>query len=217
MAYNGRFPGQYFDIESGLHYNYFRDYDPATGRYVQSDPIGLHGGLNTYGYANQNPLRWIDPYGLVDLNLFAPTDPAFAGAAAAPSPPNTFTVGGHGNPITIVNQQGEPLTAAQLASLIKNSSGYQTGMRVQLMSCNVGLSPGSGQLPIAQELANVLGAPVLGANNFVWYWPSGQTVVAPTNMPGINWQNYTPAAGATGPNLGAPGGYNLFNPPPPKP
>jgi hypothetical protein len=45
-------------------YNYFRDYDPQTGRYVQSDPIGLAGGLNTYAYANLDPLRWIDPFGL---------------------------------------------------------------------------------------------------------------------------------------------------------
>jgi RHS repeat-associated protein len=64
LAYNPRFPGQYFDSETGLHYNGFRDYDPSTGRYIQSDPIGLNGGVNTYFYANVDPLRTIDPDGM---------------------------------------------------------------------------------------------------------------------------------------------------------
>lgn len=66
---NLRFPGQYYDAESGLHYNYFRDYDPETGRYVQSDPIGLQGGLNTYLYANGNSLRYADALGLESYQL----------------------------------------------------------------------------------------------------------------------------------------------------
>lgn len=55
FSYNLRFPGQYFDKESGLHYNYSWDYDPATGRYVESDPIGLEGGGNTYSYWSACP------------------------------------------------------------------------------------------------------------------------------------------------------------------
>ena len=69
IANHRRFRGQRYDIESRLHYNYFRDYDPRTGRYVQSDPIGLYypNGFNTYAYVANNPLRWVDPMGLYEV------------------------------------------------------------------------------------------------------------------------------------------------------
>ena len=62
---NLRLPGQEFDVDTGLYHNGFRDYAPAWGRYLQSDPIGLAGGLNTYGYAGANPVNSIDPLGLL--------------------------------------------------------------------------------------------------------------------------------------------------------
>jgi RHS repeat-associated protein len=61
-----RFPGQRYDAETGLHYNYFRDYDPSIGRYGESDPIGLYGGINLYAYVAGKPLLRTDPLGLLD-------------------------------------------------------------------------------------------------------------------------------------------------------
>lgn len=59
-----RLQGQYQDSETGLHYNYYRDYDPSLGRYIESDPTGLQGGANTYAYVLPNPMRGVDPLGL---------------------------------------------------------------------------------------------------------------------------------------------------------
>lgn len=79
-------------VASGAnHYNYFRDYDPTTGRYIQSDPIGLAGGLNTYSYAYSNPLIYTDPYRLA---------PPWVGPAAATLAATGGTLALYPNPAT---------------------------------------------------------------------------------------------------------------------
>jgi RHS repeat-associated protein len=85
-----RLPGQRYDAETGLHYNYFRDYDPSIGRYGESDPIGLNGGLNTYAYVGLDPTGKSDPLGLfmpgrhyeITRNAASGSCPAAAGGLA---------------------------------------------------------------------------------------------------------------------------------------
>jgi RHS repeat-associated protein len=82
FVFDMRFPGQRYDSATGMHYNYFRDYDPGTGRYVQSDPIGLAGGLSTYAYAFVNPLRLTDALGLKPGDCYRSPQAAAANAIA---------------------------------------------------------------------------------------------------------------------------------------
>jgi RHS repeat-associated protein len=101
VKFNLRYPGQYTDAESGLFYNGFRTYIPTVGRYTQSDPIGLAGGWNRFGYVDANPLNYADPSGLlkvcafpggcVDFNpppYMGPDNPYPLGSSGYVTPPN---------------------------------------------------------------------------------------------------------------------------------
>ncbi|WP_164931828.1 RHS repeat-associated core domain-containing protein [Dyella sp. M7H15-1] len=104
-TYNFRFPGQYFDAETGLVYNGARYYDPASGRFPQADPAGLRGGINPYVYGLNDPLTYIDPSGLSPpgapppIGPFPPEDPGqLPGASDIPGglPGGPWTPAGPG-------------------------------------------------------------------------------------------------------------------------
>jgi RHS repeat-associated protein len=82
VTFNLRYPGQYFDSETKLHYNHFRSYDGRTGRYTQADPIGLDGGWNRFGYVEGNPLSYIDLRGLDCISANGRTACRYPGGAS---------------------------------------------------------------------------------------------------------------------------------------
>jgi RHS repeat-associated protein len=97
-----RFPGQYFDVESGMLSNGFRDcYEPATGRYCESDPMGLFGNqISTYDYSSNNPLYWIDPSGLdvtitIQRQGYSPTGNSMQGTITVTSTQTSDTYSGY--------------------------------------------------------------------------------------------------------------------------
>jgi RHS repeat-associated protein len=87
-----RFPGQWYDAESGLHYNGFRYYDPELGKYISPDPIGIIGGFNEYAYV-PSPLTWVDPDGLVVTG--GPYSYTGGNSTNPTAPPNTPDITNH--------------------------------------------------------------------------------------------------------------------------
>ena len=108
---NLRFPGQYYDRETGLFYNLNRDYDPTIGRYVEVDPIGIAGGLNVYEYARSNPLTYTDPLG---LDPFGSNSAGSGGFTPAPTPFDVFVPGTSANNAFVqsVYQMGKAIKSA---------------------------------------------------------------------------------------------------------
>jgi RHS repeat-associated protein len=185
---NLRFQGQYYDEESGLHYNRHRYYDPECGRFINQDPIGLLGGDNNYLYV-PNPVTWVDPLGLsckeeipenydlltgryvgVDINIFPANERIHYSAKKVDNNADIFVVGGHGSPDRMLDQNGRPISPEKLSEMIKKHPKYQNGMQIYLLSCKTG----KGDNSFAERLAKAMGGPVTAPTTLAWYWSDGR-------------------------------------------
>ncbi|WP_237384620.1 RHS repeat-associated core domain-containing protein [Xanthomonas campestris] len=136
MVLDMRFPGQRFDAASGLNQNYFRDYEAATGRYGQSDPIGLIGGLSTYSYVEATPFTSVDATGLQGVRrLPQPGQGGFPGGYTNPNNPNNY--GANGQPAYPPNPSAEQILGGILASPMVSSSQSPLG---QLINTSIALA-----------------------------------------------------------------------------
>ena len=108
VTVNLRFPGQYYDQETGLHYNYWRYQDPNTGRYLTADPLGLRAGPNLYTYVHNNPARWIDPLGLDVTTCLYPGFPPHIGLGVNTSDTTGRRTDGTSDLIDIINGEDVP-------------------------------------------------------------------------------------------------------------
>jgi RHS repeat-associated protein len=140
QAFDLRFPGQRFDSASGLSYNYFRDYDSEVGRYVQSDPLGLIGGLSTYAYANQGPLKFVDPFGLAasDACRVAWVTTCAVGGGAVGFWGGGIVLGTAGSGVPVAGNAAGFVAGSQLGGMAGASAGGLVGQLTADMVCTDG-------------------------------------------------------------------------------
>jgi RHS repeat-associated protein len=207
ITQNLRFPGQYFDVETGFSNNHFRDYMPNLGRYLESDPIGLKGGMNTYAYAGSNPSKFFDRLGLEFITGPPPqTFQSWQGTptagpletpmsvyrySTAGQPGSWFSPTLYTDPATAIRELSLPESnTAEMVCRVNIPSGWQVQMGLAGPNLTMPGSGGGIQLQTMSNLpASAYGEPV----------PTG-TIPA---EPGPIETDYVPAFGAVLPVLGA--------------
>jgi RHS repeat-associated protein len=166
------FTGREWDPETGLYYYRARYYDAELGRFLSEDPTGLQGGIDFYAYAHSDPINFVDPTGLSDVNLLN-AEQRRAGDSFHRKDPELLSVVAHS---VVYEGENEPfafddqstarphriISVAQLARKIRQTDKWKAGKvkTILLLSCNVG----TGDNSLAQRLANMLGVLVIGVS-----------------------------------------------------
>jgi RHS repeat-associated protein len=175
VANNFRLRGQYYDDETGLHYNYFRDYHPWTGRYIEPDPIGLRGGINMYAYCMNNPVNMVDPsgqFGPVGV-VIGGLSGAFAGFVAGAQAGNIWAgvVGGAaggivGGAVGFIFPQVSPYVGGIVGGFVGGAIGGGVGKTIKDPHSSAGerllaMGKGAGIGIITGTITGAVGAAVL--------------------------------------------------------
>ena len=189
------FPGQ-VEQHADLYYNYYRDYDPTLGRYVQADPIGLGGDMNPFVYAKGNPMRFADSFGLKGRNYFPRDEPGMREAAdkfyedlPQHMKDNGLHLFGHGGPnrFCIFGDHGKSCkNGQQLAEFLNEQKLLEPERPIYLWSCRAGLLDDSSGL--AYSLSYYTRTQVYGADKYVWYGGDGYAGIY-GKIPRTNWKN----------------------------
>ena len=177
------FPGQ-VEQHADLYYNYYRDYDPTLGRYIQADPIGLGGDTNAYLYASANPLARVDPFGLEFLNVLPGNEAiayspfwAYARLPKANRDDGLY-IAAHGDPNLICvseNGVGEScMDANAFAAWLRKRYDLKRFKYIELWSCRTGQDRNG----FAQILSNRLKIPIIAPTKYGWFTttPGGRGV-----------------------------------------
>lgn len=196
-----RLLGQYADEETGLSYVRYRYFDPETAHWLSADPMGLDGGVNLFSF-NGSPVMHTDPIGLRCMIGNPLVDKPFKFIAAVPAKDGYYDVVVHGDPHEVgeVGPDGswKAMDINELKAKVLSSPDYTPGMKIRLISCETGQSPGG----FAQQFANKMGVTVEA--------PSG--LVSPSNGAlSIHNKVVDPVTGAT---TWHPGSWGTFVPQP---